>query len=140
MEELKTMMKTLLKQNEEDKKLLQIARCEANDCRLQMQHWVKTCQSPRLQVLELQKAIETLSQGSFWSGSRLSSVTTSLEKVHQMHKESPIPMEVILNRSADNKPMMLVSDGKSQMKDDGNCSTSRKGSAPTRNGSTQFCS
>jgi hypothetical protein len=43
MEELKTMMKTLLKQNKEDKKLLQIARHEANDCGLQMQHWVKTC-------------------------------------------------------------------------------------------------
>jgi hypothetical protein len=72
-----------------------------------------------LQVKELQKAVETLSQASFYSGSTLSSVSASLERVLHLQKDNPIPMEVVLNPpSEENETMASTLEGNSQEKDD----------------------
>ncbi len=47
----------------------------------QVQRWATACRSLDLQVKELQKAVETLSQSLFCSGSTLLSVSASLERV-----------------------------------------------------------
>jgi hypothetical protein len=44
-----------------------------------VQRWSKTCRSLALQVSELHKVVETLSQASSYSGSAMLSVTASLE-------------------------------------------------------------
>jgi chromosome segregation ATPase len=93
MDELKSMIQTLLTNSE-------IARKEANAQARQVQRWSKTCRSLASQVSELHKVVETLSQASSYSGSTMSSVTASLERVRQAQKDCPIPMEVILDQQS----------------------------------------
>ena len=108
MEELKGMMMTLLTNSE-------IARNEANAQARQVQLWSRSCRSLASQVSELYKVVETLSQASSCSGSSLSSVTASLEKVRQAQKDCPIPMEVILDHpDGDANTMATLSDTNTQ--------------------------
>jgi len=87
------MIRTLLTNSE-------IARKEANAQARQVQRWSKTCRSLASQVSELYKVVETLSQASPYSGSTMSSVTASLERVRQAQKDCPIPTEVILDQQS----------------------------------------
>ncbi len=69
-------------------------------------------------VKELQKAVETLSQASFCSGSTLSSVSALLEQVRRAQKDNPIPTEVVLNPpSEEMETMVSTLEGNSQEKD-----------------------
>jgi hypothetical protein len=60
-----------------------------------------------LQVKELQKAVETLSQALFCSGSTLSSVSALLEQVCCAQKDNPIPTEVVLNPPSEETETMV---------------------------------
>jgi predicted RNase H-like nuclease (RuvC/YqgF family) len=62
MAELKEMMRALMQQNVEERKEAKIARREAREIGWQVQRWATACRSLDLQVKELQKAVETLSQ------------------------------------------------------------------------------
>jgi hypothetical protein len=79
MAELKEMLQTLMKQNLEERQDAKIARCEAREKGQQVQCWATACRSLDSQVKELQKAVKTLSQALFCSGSTLSSMSASLE-------------------------------------------------------------
>ena len=119
MAELKEMMRALMQQNVEERKEAKIARREAREKGRQVQRWATACRSLDLQVKELQKAVETLSQASFCSGSTLSSVSASLERVRRAQKDNPIPMEVVLNPpSEETATMASTLEGNSQEKDD----------------------
>jgi hypothetical protein len=72
------MMQALMKQNLEERNEAKIAQREALEKGWQVQHWATACRSFDSQVKELQKAVETLSQSLFCSGSTLSSVSVSL--------------------------------------------------------------
>ena len=119
MAELKEMMRALMQQNVEERKEAKIARREAREKGRQVQWWATACRSLDLQVKELQKAVETLSQASFCSGSTLSSVSASLERVRRAQKDNPIPTEVVLNPpSEETETMASTLEGNSQEKDD----------------------
>jgi hypothetical protein len=79
MAELKKMMRPLMQQNVEERKEAKIAQREAHEKGRHVQWWATACRSLDLQVKELQKAVETLSQALFCSGSTLLSVSASLE-------------------------------------------------------------
>jgi hypothetical protein len=119
MAELKEMMWALMQQNVEERKEAKIAQHEAHKKGRQVQRWATACRSLNLQVKELQKAVETLSQASFCSGSTLSSMSASLERVRCTQKDNPIPMEVVLNPpSEETETMASTLEGNSQEKDD----------------------
>jgi hypothetical protein len=108
-----------MQQNVEERKEATIARREAREKGQQVQRWATACRSLDLQVKEFQKAVETLSQASFCSGSTLSSVSALLERVRHAQKDNPIPMEVVLNPPLEETEIMVSTlEGNSQEKDD----------------------